>query len=272
MKDHAAAEPTQGEDWRTGEHRTVAYVDIIGFSDVLKKLDSSPGDLPTVVSALMGGSSTFGSSTDEEDFGSLIASQEGEDRFLVDRQQVFFSDCAIVSARCVPGAPDAVLQVVLDYAQHLLRRRFVLRGGIARGLVVHRGNLVVGPAALRAYLLERDAAHYPRIVVEDAIANEILSINDSPNPIATIRRSEDGLFFVDILTTLGLREGGSDALFNAREVIVSQLEECETLYLQAKWRWLAAQYNRALLCAQTLRSGADKFPDAIDAPEVADLR
>jgi hypothetical protein len=64
--------------------------------------------------------------------------------------------------------------------------------------------------------------------------------------VATIRRSEDGLFFVDVLTTLGLRRDGDKVLRTARELILKRLDERAALDIEAKWRWLAAQYNRAV--------------------------
>jgi len=260
-----AAESVQStEDWRRGEPRTVAFVDILGFGEELEKSRAESRTLPRMVDALLGGLADPKSSADE---GPGIM-----EPFKLDRQQTFFSDCAVVSARCVPGAPDEVVEVVLRYARHLLQNELVLRGGITRGVVVHRGNLVVGPAVLTAYLMERDAAYYPRIILEDEIAEELLAIEDSPNKIATVRRSEDGLYFLDVLTTLGLRTGGPQVLFKARKLIWQRLKDRRSLAVHAKWRWMAAQYNRALICIkaqQTERTGT--LPAAIRAPEVAVL-
>lgn len=258
------------EAWTRGEERIVAFVDIIGFGSELQKLEAKPEHLPRMVQALLGGRSIAESSACEYDLSGLLVGQEGDETFAADRQEVFFSDCAMVSARCVPGALDDVLQVVLDYARHLLGEGFFLRGGIARGLAVHRGSLVVGPAVLKAYLIERDAAHYPRIVIEDDVAREILGIEDSPNPVATIRRSEDGLYFVDILATLGLRRGGGEILSATRELVIRRLAEAGTLANQAKWRWLAAQYNRAVECVES-SGGSGDLPPTIQAPGVSHL-
>lgn len=265
MTDYAPEAGCGVEDWWRGERRTVAYVDILGFKTELMKADSQPEELPRLVEALLGGLAGPVSSADEDGGGLL-------EQFDPDRQQTFFSDCAIVSGRCVPGGSDDVLEVVLDYARHLLWKKFVLRGGIARGLLVHRGSLVVGPAVLKAYLMEQDAARYPRILVEDEIAADFLEIQNSPNDIATIRQSEDGLYFVDVLTTLGLRAGGAEVLGEARELILSRLAEGGPLTLQAKWRWLAGQYNRARRCVEAKGSASGELPEEIRSPAVPDLR
>lgn len=262
-----ADESGHEEQWRRGERRTVAFVDILGFSNEVMKLDSDRAAFPTVVGALLGGFSVAEPVAGGPD---NLFSQEGGDEPSEDLQFVFFSDCAVVSARIVPGAPDDVIEVVLGYARKLLMHGFFLRGGIARGLVAHRDGLVVGPAFLQAYHLELKAAVYPRIVVADEIAQDLLALADLPNPTVTIRRSEDGLFFVDVLTTLGLRDGGGDLLRKARQLIVDRLKPDDKagMDIVAKWRWLAAQYNRAVESVKNERG--DLIPP-IEHSEVARL-
>lgn len=246
----------------------MAFVDILGFSDEIKKQARRQAGFRRVVKALLGAPSVVDPANDEDDMISILASQEGEEGHVVDLQYAFFSDCTYVSARGVTGGNDRVLSVVLGYAGHLLMRGFFVRGGIARGLAAHRGGMVVGPAVLTAYSLEQKAAIYPRIVIEDAVARKLLCIADEPNATATIRRGEDGLYFVDILTTLGLRDGGDAVLRRAGKLIVERLDEPRSLDIAAKWRWLAAQFNRAL--RSVARSGK-KVPPAITRPDVVEL-
>lgn len=233
------------EPWRRGEKRTVAFVDILGFSEEVKKLARRPAGFPRVVKALLGGAAVAAHSGGGHGVLTILASQEGEE-YETDLQFAFFSDCAYVSARSVTGGTDQVLKVVLGYARHLLLQGFFVRGGIARGWAAHRGGMVVGPAVLAAYSMELKAAVFPRIVVEDGIARDLLAIVDEPNPTATIRRGEDGLYFVDVLSTLGLREDGEGDLRRAGKLILKRLEKHGSLDVDAKWRWLAAQYNRAV--------------------------
>lgn len=257
------------ESWRRGESRTVAFVDILGFSEEVKKLSRRRAGFPRMVTALLGGSAVAVPSGDENDVLSILESQEG-DKYEVGLEFAFFSDCTYVSARSVAGGTDKVLSVVLGYARYLLMRGFFVRGGIARGLASHRGGLVVGPAVLDAYSMEQKAAVFPRIVIEDTIARELLAIADEPNATATIRRGEDGLYFVDVLSTLGLRDDGEAVLRRAGKLIVERLEKRRSLDIDAKWRWLAAQYNRAVKLVVSKRKmvlPTIERPDVVELPD-----
>jgi hypothetical protein len=252
-----------------GEQRTVAFVDILGFSEEVNKLGRRPAGFPRIVKALLGASTAGDFSADENDVFSILVSQQGE-KYEVDLQYAFFSDCTYVSARSVAGGTDKVLSVVIDYARRLLMRGFFVRGGIARGLAAQREGMVVGPAVLTAYSIELKAAVYPRIVIEDAIARDLLAIADKPNATATIRRGEDGLYFVDVLTTLGQRDDGEAILQQARKLILERLSKRRSLDIDAKWRWLAAQYNRAMRLASSKEENTllpIEGPDVVELPK-----
>lgn len=253
------------EQWRRGQLRTVAFVDVLDFKSEVMKLVKKPDTFATVVGALQDGFSVARPLAGRPELRDFL-----DDQSAADLQHVFFSDCAVVSARVVPGAPDDVLRVVLGFARALLMHEtgFILRGGISRGQIAHRGGLVVGPAALQAYYMEQKAAIYPRIVVADDIGRELLELENRPNRTATIRRSEDGLYFVDVLTTLGLRKGGGEVLCRARQLIVERLRQSAKVELVAKWRWLAAQYNRAV---ESVKEEQDDLPLPIEGTEIARL-
>ena len=264
MKGRTVKATKEEESWQRGEMRTVAFVDILGFAEEIRQLARSPASFPNVVRALLGSSTVaVKPSAEENDVLGMLAVE-------VDLEYAFFSDCTYVSALSVPGGIDKVLRIVLGYAQHLLRRGFFVRGGIARGLAAHRGGMVVGPAVLNAYSMEQKAAVFPRIVVEDAIAEDLLAIARKPNPTATIRQGEDGLYFVDVLSTLGLRDDGEADLRRANALIVKHLEKRLPLDVSAKWRWLAAQHNRAVrLVVSRGKTGLPSIerPDVVELPD-----
>jgi hypothetical protein len=54
-------------------------------------------------------------------------------------------------------------------------------------------------------------------------------------------------------------------LRQARKLIEDHLKERRSLDIHAKWRWLAAQYNRAL------KSVGSKTLSRIERPDVAEL-
>jgi len=267
MSGQAGEAGKERAEWLDGGERTVAFVDILGFSEEVKKM-TNPEEFRKVTMALLGGSAAAVHADTEDDLSSHFARQEGKELYGMDLRASFFSDCAYVSARGVEGA-DRVMSVVLGYAGYLLVRGFFVRGGIALGPASHpEGIAAVGPAALDAYQMEQKAAVYPRIVVEDAVAESLFAIDQEPNATATIRRGEDGLYFVDVLTTLGLRDDGYAVLRQAEKLIMERLEDHRSLDIDAKWRWLAAQYNRAL---RSIGRKGKQVPSPIERPDVAKL-
>lgn len=229
-----------------GELRTVAFVDILGFSEAVRAAGRQTELFPRLVEALQGGFEGADRLSDETNLLDLMVSQIGGEKFETNLEFSFFSDCAYISARSAPGGTDRVLGIVLHYARNLMRHGYFVRGGIARGLAAHRGGIVVGPAVLEAYTLEQKAAIFPRIVLADAVAEELRAIASQTNPTATLRRGQDGVYFLDILSTLALSEDGEADLRLAGSLIRDRLDQSRPLDIEAKWRWLAAQYNRAI--------------------------
>jgi hypothetical protein len=70
----------------------------------------------------------------------------------------------------------------------------LVRGGLTRGKLYHRGGVVVGKAMVDAYKLERDVAVGARVVVDPAIQDH-----------ARLVRDEDGHWCLDFITELMLR-------------------------------------------------------------------
>ena len=84
-----------------------------------------------------------------------------------------------------------------------------MRGGITYGKVValdeeakktilhFKSNMVLGPAAVKAYELESRMAVYPRIVVDEAFETMLEKQQISKESCYLIRDSEDDLFYLD---------------------------------------------------------------------------
>lgn len=81
------------------------------------------------------------------------------------------------------------------------------RGGIARGLVYHGGQVVLGPGLEAAYVLAKGMARYPRVILTQEVSR--FGLGASPPAAAIIkgfvRQDEtDGLYFLYILGALRL--------------------------------------------------------------------
>jgi len=82
----------------------------------------------------------------------------------------------------------------------LINLGFLCRGGISRGLVYHKDEIIFGPAMISAYRLEQ-AAVMPRIILHDDVATIGLSAKPPMHEIFNrfTRKDVDNFYFVNIL-------------------------------------------------------------------------
>lgn len=141
------------------EKRIVCFIDILGFSGIIKSTTSEDQDkaqkkLSNVCEALL----FLRECLNAISIHNIVTTQ--------------FSDSVVIS---FPWNKDdwhmlAVfktikhIQITLLYKYDLL-----LRGGIVIGDVIHTDKLVVGPAMINAYALESKCANSPRIVLDPKV-------------------------------------------------------------------------------------------------------
>ena len=122
-----------------------------------------------------------------------------KDRTVYKRTIHTFSDCAYIIYDFKANVPEEkkdlgkLFEVALCNCEPLfikfLDRGFIFRGGIAYGDVYYEGerSLLFGSAINAAYKLENEIAQYPRIVVENFVAETILvhwnkTVEEMDNP------------------------------------------------------------------------------------------
>ena len=143
------------------EDRYVAFLDILGFRDLIHRLGASPGEaIEKVIQALEVPS--------EVRLDGIILGRI--DDISVDRHTLTtFSDCVVISTRKSERGLMNLLFHVRAIVFRLLRLGFLSRGGIAQGPVYHRDGKVFGPAMLEAYILESEEADFPRVILQPEI-------------------------------------------------------------------------------------------------------
>ncbi len=141
------------------EDRIVAFVDVLGFKDLVNSSQNDVKVLRNITSAL----STF---------YEWIWQWEADG---VDSSFAFtqFSDSVVLSALAdTQDSFEMLLQLMLGIVDIAYSNGIIVRGGIARGKLIHDREMVVGPAMVDAYLLESSIAKYPRIVISEELKNE----------------------------------------------------------------------------------------------------
>jgi hypothetical protein len=222
--------------------RYFAFIDILGFSSLVRKSEHSPLEAEKLVAIMKRINDRWSDSALQPTHGIL-----GED-FKVQS----FSDCTVMSEAASAKGLQYLLMMVTQFAVDLLGNGFLLRGGIAKGALHHSQYAVFGPAFLRAYDLERNIAEFPRIVV-DQLTHEDFEANPSPESFdkfiqPVLRHADDGPVYVDVFSCFKFTEAlpARVELYRGlcRENIQAMLDA--SIYVPAhykKLQWLAQIWN-----------------------------
>lgn len=134
------------------EDRIVAFVDILGFSSMISKSESSLEEYERIKHAL--------------DTIQMVKKRADS----VTAKVATFSDSIVISYPINERDPLFYILIDLIHLQlNLLQQGVLVRGGIAKGKVRHVQEMVFGPAMVAAYELENKYAVYPRIIVEKEV-------------------------------------------------------------------------------------------------------
>lgn len=187
------------------ELRLIAYLDVLGWSELVDRSISDPEQLKGLNHAAnYFRMATYGA----ESMRSFFAERNSPDRTGLVLDVTHFSDTLVLSCAAKSFAAHSFISGVQQACHHLLCHGHYMRGAIVLGQVAHQDNVLFGPALIEAIRLERDVAKYPRIIVHpDAIpyVNPTHG-TDITNRFVTwqrvLRLDTDGLYYLDILGAL----------------------------------------------------------------------
>jgi hypothetical protein len=234
------ARPPRPIDYRPA---VITFVDILGFREIVRERSASE------VQDILGRVRSF------------AARETGEQSF--EHTRAFsFSDSVIRVRHYDTEYPSgALFQEVLSlvHAQgELINDGVLLRGGLTTGLIHAESTSIFGPGFVRAYGLESEFANYPRIVLgaevfsalrtdERLHANHHDAVDEIHYLRHLLRRSDDGLWFVDYLKAfreeLDNPDVYPDLLLRHRDTIVSGASN-PAERVQQKYHWLALYHNQ----------------------------
>lgn len=179
------------------EERLVAFLDILGFKEIIKKTESETTELENLISLL-------------RRIKDGIEELDKEDENPTDIRMSVFSDSIIISAALTKDVNIFAGQL-LQTNIWLLEQGYFVRGGVDYGKVYHKENTVFGPAFIRAYELEK-IADYPRIILSEN-AKEKLHHEKYENNIGMklssfyFKKDCDGLYYIDYFNCAHSGEG-----------------------------------------------------------------
>lgn len=176
------------------EKKYVAFADILGFEDLVKRTVEPNAEiqLDSVLSAL--------EVPNEVKLEGITLGRVGDITDAAHRLSTF-SDCLAISTEASEKGLMNLLFHLRAIAFRLLVLGYLLRGGIVEGFVYHENGRIVGPALVDAYKLEKNIAKFPRIIVDTDI---VADARQWAQPLSTIfdqltRKDDDGHRFVHYL-------------------------------------------------------------------------
>ncbi len=189
------------------EERIVAFVDILGFKEIIRKSAGEQADSGLVArihQALDG----IRSPVLSEIFCTFVGITAPEDGF---KERIHtFSDFMVMSVPEDIEALGLLTYAIFKKCRELLVAGFTSRGGIAKGKLFHRDGgtdtspQIFGPAFLDAYNLESTHAENPRIILQNEVWDIIRDYSGRQNTRlskfleAHVKRAPDGPAYIDL--------------------------------------------------------------------------
>jgi hypothetical protein len=181
------------------EDRCVAFVDILGFSDIVRRM-SDEKHLFTTVRDMLGIVEKQCQSF--QHYRKQIREKNSQSPLLrlaspqTDLQMTGFSDSYIIS-EVMPAWH--ILATVHALGSRFLAEGILTRGGIVCGQTYHHRRVVFGPGVNRAYEFESHVASYPRILIDDSVRQEVWGYHKGIWNEQLLKRDSDGCWYVNLL-------------------------------------------------------------------------
>ena len=261
------------------ENRVVAFIDILGFREIIGRSKDDPELIHRIYSAL---------DISNDSLALHFCADLKINREPLDFSDRFhtFSDCIVMSVLPDPIEIGLLYFMVFKVCRQLLQAGFLTRGGIACGPLLHRAPsgagfanhehapMVFGPAFNEAYALESTHAGGSRIILQNSVFN-LVKDHCSKNGgtrlsqflIAHTKRSSDGAAYIDLFADF---PGNTDFYGKDMKIHESIREIHQSLCtaLNAtmdrpaqfkKNALLAAQFNKAIKISQSVDKDLERY-------------
>jgi hypothetical protein len=272
------------------ENRITAFLDILGFSSLIKESESKTEILNKIFTSLKF-LKTLESPLEwninnieiEED-----AQKKGINSFILkDKINVTcFSDSIAVSVNLdkiqINEAASTLIANLSSIGAYLLTEGILIRGAITKGNLIHTDNgIVLGQALINAYNKEKKISKYPRIILSKELLRKLnypltKKINRYPYHQYLFRFS-DGcvgfhqlIFFQVIQSWIEMTENMlKQKLLKAKDVIINGLDTYfDNPEVFEKYNWLKNQYNKLIILGENVKEPIRELNEGISGNNI----
>ncbi len=250
------------------ERRIIAFIDILGFKEIVKQSESDTSKIDLLYSVL-----EYLKNWEKPDNWNLKfveieedAQKKGLKYFDISNKTntTAFSDSIVVSVKVENDVNEMTSTLICNLAyigSILMEKGILFRGGLTIGNIIHKDNgTVFGQGLIEAYLLELKSAKYPRIVLSDKLIKELnypieRKINRYPYH-QYLKRFEDGcvgfhqMIYYQVMDSWPeiTKDDKILSLKNIRKTIINGLDSSfEQSDVFEKYKWLKGQYNDLII-------------------------
>lgn len=260
------------------ETRITAFIDILGFKEMIKKSDENSDNIQLIIEILE--FLKTWESPEKWDLRFINAESNNSKKginFFEHKEHInvtTFSDSIVISIK-VDNNENEIMSTLISYLAYigaiLIKKGILIRGGMTIGRLIHNDNgTVFGPAFIEAYQLESVNAKFPRIILSNKLVEKLnYPIHNNANRYPYhqyIKRFDDGCVGFHQMKYYQVLQNSPDlskneltsGLERIRQTIIRGLDlSFEDPEVFLKYKWLKRQYNRLLILNE---SDEEQFP------------
>ena len=232
----------------TYEERYVAFIDVLGFKNLIKRSETDPETLKNILDALALVEEYIQTmQMDTRDVNVLAMEKTG---FRV----TTFSDSIVISTKANGIGISFIMTCVSLICISLLCKGIFVRGGISKGKMIHKDQITIGNGLINAYEIESKCAIYPRVIIEPSIVFDLERIEAHESQPSILRKRDfDGLWYIDMLdrtlvsiVTPLFHVNEQSLLITVKSKIEKELIGQEDISIKSKIMWLARYFNESV--------------------------
>lgn len=245
------------------ENRVTAFIDILGFKDLLsgtvQKGEDNPEKIQEIFDAYKSIREVWDLDKSETSFSKDIPKDS--------KRISTFSDCLVISFKA--DEKSEIFSTLIEIKWMIMRliyRGILCRGAVTYGKLIHTDEVLFGPALAEAYILESKAALYPRVILDRDIIELAGKATHSGNTTeeeknyveSLLEKDSDGMYYIDYFSKAQseLNDPEYDLpeyMAKIGEKIRKGLMGSSSVYkadLKVKYRWMKERYNKMIDDAQ----------------------
>lgn len=234
-----------GEWMSNYENRFIAFIDILGFKNIIDKTLMDQETYKTVLSAV-----NYISGVRKENYEGFLS------EYGILKEVSVFSDSIVISyAYDITGGLFHILMDLVFISFNLTASGIFIRGGVTYGELYHKESVCFGPAMIKAYKLESEEAIYPRIVVDEVAIKYGIIYHGSANTHeheaeyleSLLAKGKDAKYYLDFLSQSQEFDQSYDyfvVIKKIRNETIKNLKEYNNIRkIFKKYKWFAKYYN-----------------------------